>query len=195
MNTISLALADVEYAFRHLEFAIKLMCHCELDHLDRATFDTDVSIQFETENIGYSSGTFETLKSVIAPAQAIVGVCFGVSALVLEAAFEAAAIRRLPESRAPVDELRTLVYMVRCAFAHNPAFPRWEARGREFARVLSVPIEGTEIAIDLSALHGQPFDYEHIGGFGNWQRIRFASEAAIRGANPAFNPDGPRPPG
>lgn len=47
MNTIPEALEDVDRAFRHLEFAIRLMCYCEQDHLDLDQFDTDVSVVLE----------------------------------------------------------------------------------------------------------------------------------------------------
>lgn len=44
MNTIPLALADVDHAFRNLEFAIRLMCYAERDHIDREKFDTERSV-------------------------------------------------------------------------------------------------------------------------------------------------------
>jgi hypothetical protein len=138
MNPVSLALTDVELAFRHLEFAIKLMCYCEFDHLDRSKFDSDVTILLKKENVSFPSNTFETLDSVVLADQANVGVCFGVTAIVLDAAFDVAGVQKRPKSRAPADELRTLVYMVRCAFAHNPAMPCWEARGDDYARPLKV---------------------------------------------------------
>lgn len=57
-NTVPEALEDVTRAFRHLEFAIRLMCYCELNHLDREKFNTDVTILFDRENVAFSSGTF-----------------------------------------------------------------------------------------------------------------------------------------
>ncbi|MDD5057305.1 MAG: hypothetical protein PHQ60_05495 [Sideroxydans sp.] len=110
MNTIPDALADVERAFKHLEFAIKLMCYAEADHIDREKFDTDVTLLLEAENVGFPASTFQSLDSLVLAAQANVGISFGVSAIVLDAAFEAAGISRKPESNAPADLLRTLVF-------------------------------------------------------------------------------------
>ncbi len=62
METLENALQDVEYAFRQLEFAIKLMCYCELGHVDVEKFDTDVTILLERENVGFSSGGFANQK-------------------------------------------------------------------------------------------------------------------------------------
>ena len=188
-NTTADALADVNYAFRHLEFAIRLMCYCESGHLDLPNLDTDVSILFERENVGFPSGTFSTIEAVVPAAQALVGMAFGTSAMVLDAAFQVAGFKNNPDSRQPSDELRTLVYMVRCAFAHNPALPLWKAHGKQYARMISIPVGGIALSIDLASLHGQPFEYDHIGGFASWLRIRTASEALIRDAQPIIPPD------
>ncbi|CAD6871721.1 hypothetical protein [Methylomonas fluvii] len=180
LNTATEALVDVNNAFRYLEFAIRLMCYCESGHLELKDFDADVSILFERENVGFPSGSFSDIEAVITPAQALVGMAFGASAMVLDAAFEVAGFKNNPNSRQPNDELRTLVYMVRCAFAHNPALPLWEVRGAQYARMISIKVSGTVIEIDLSSLHGLPFEYDHIGGFASWLRIRAASEVLIR---------------
>lgn len=83
MNTIMEALADVDYAFRHLEFAIRLMCYCESGHIDLSQLDTDLSILLERENVSFPSGTFANIEAVIPASQAPVGMAFGTSAMVL----------------------------------------------------------------------------------------------------------------
>ena len=180
-NTIPEALEDVDRAFRHLEFSIKLMCYIELDHIDREKFNTDVTLCLERENVSFPDGTFQSMDSLVLVAQTNVGVSFGISAIVLDAAFEAAGNKPRPESNVADDLLRTVVYMVRCAFAHNPALPCWEVRG-SYQRKLDLILEGENISIDLSQLHGKPFDYADIGGFANWYRIRRAAERLIDGA-------------
>lgn len=181
MNTVAEALADVDRAFLHLEFAIRMMCHCELGPLDLKSSDSDLSILLERESVGFPSGTFATTEATMLAAQALVGVAFGVSATVLDAAFDVAGRKNRPDSRVGGHELRTLVRMVRCAFAHNPALPVWEARG-PYARQLALSVEGASLSVDLVALHGQAFEYKHIGGFGNWLRIRDASRFVLNTA-------------
>ena len=180
MNTLSEALADVGYAFRHLEFAIKLMCYCESGHLDLSNFDSDTTILLKSESVNFPTGNFSTLEAAVPATQALVGMAFGTSALVLDAAFDVAGLSRRPNSRLPADELRNFVYMVRCAFAHNPALPLWKATSKEYARVISVVLDGSPISIDLQPLHNRPFEYEHIGGFANWLKIRAAAEALMQ---------------
>ncbi len=170
------ALLDVEQAFKQLEFAIKLMCYCELGELDKDKFDTDLTILLGEENLGFPDGSFQSDQEVVTASQINVSICFGVSAMQLNAAFEAAKIEPNPNSRDPIDELRTLVYMVRCAFAHNPAKPCWEARG-DYARNCQLNLGESDLPIDMAALHGSDFDYAHLGGFANWYKIR---EMAVR---------------
>lgn len=181
MTTILHALQDVDRAFIHLEFAIKLLCYAELDHIDRTKFDTDVTLLLERENVTFPASTFQSLDSIVWAAQANVGVAFGVTAIVLDAAFEAAGIKRMPESNGHDDLLRTLVFMIRSAFAHNPALPCWEVRG-PYLRTLAIQLEGKTISIDFPQLHGRAFEYEHIGGLANWYRIRRAAELLIKGS-------------
>lgn len=180
MNTVHLALADVDFAFKNLEFAIKLMCYVELDRIDREKFNTEVTLLLERENVAFSSNTFQTLDSIVLAAQANVGVSFGVTAIVLAAAFDAASISRKPESNSPDDLLHTLVFMVRSAFAHNPAMPLWEVRG-SYLRTLTLQLEGQAISVQLQLLHATPFEYGHIGGLANWYRIRRAAERLLCG--------------
>lgn len=181
MDAIANALEDVNLAFRQLEFAIRVMCYCELDHLDREKFDTDLMILLEPENVDFEGGQFHSLESVIKASQMQVQSSFGVSAIVLDAAFEAAGCANKPKAHSPRDDLRCLVYMVRCAFAHNMAAPSWEARGADFARAFTLPLDEPTV-IDLSGIHGQIFSYEHIGGFAQWFKIKDAAVRFINGA-------------
>jgi len=182
MNSVPDALADVDMAFTHLEFAIKLMCYAEAGRIDRGKFDTDVILILERENVGFASNTFQSFDSLVLAAQTTVGVSFGVTAIVLDAAFEAAGISRKPDSNTSDDLLRLLVFMIRNAFAHNPALPCWEVRG-PYARDIILRLEGAEISVNLPNLHGKPFEYEHIGGLANWYRIRRTAQRVIRYAN------------
>ncbi len=180
MSAITLAIADVNQAFAQLEFAIKLMCYCELGHLDKEKFDTDVLILLAEENISFPAGLFASYQSIVTAAQLNVGICFGVSAIVLDAAFTQARLAPKPELSTPDNEVRTLVYMVRSAFAHNIAYPRREARG-PFARTITLNIGGSTLPIDMAELNETGFDYLHIGGFAMWFKIKDIALEIIHG--------------
>ena len=57
---------------------------------------------------------------------------------------------------------RCIVYMVRCAFAHNPIQPRWEVRDGRYVDDFYVPSVG--IRLDTRQLHDKPLRI----GLPNW---------------------------
>lgn len=163
---IQLALEDVESAFRQFEFAIKLMYYCEDGSFDLAAFNTDNTILFATGSMVLNSCS--TREEIVACSKINVGICFGASAIALNTAFELAGIDRSRHDAAMI------VYMVRCAFAHNIADPKWEVRGK-FLKNIDFPMDRGQISIDFTTLNGQPFKYEHIGDLPNWYRIKNVS--------------------
>ena len=67
-----------------------------------------------------------------------------------------------------------LVYQIRNAFAHDISEPRWEIRGAARRRPYMVDRVGdtARIMVDLTNLHGHPFEYAHIYGIGTLHRLR-----------------------
>jgi hypothetical protein len=124
----------------------------------------------ESGRLHFPSGHFSTTDDIVRGAGIGVLQAFSVSVLVLDKAFEVACIKADPEASDNAVRLRTLVYMLRCAYAHGPADPRWEVRGK-YLRTFSVDLDRVPISLDLAALHGQPFLVDHIGGYENWYRI------------------------
>ena len=175
------ALQDVEIAFWQLEFSIKLLTFCELKKLDPSEFDTDHVVKLEEGNLNFPSGHFSDADNIIRAANVSVALAFGASALALDKAFETAEIRPEPESDNNVAQLRTLIYMVRCAYAHGIAEPRWEVRGK-YRRAMSVELDGITTLFDLEKLDGKVFDFKHIGGHSNWNRMRDAAIQVLRAA-------------
>lgn len=177
------ALQDVDIAFDNLEFAIKLLSFCELGKIDPSDFDTDHIVQLEQGSLHFPTGKFGTVDSLVRASSICVLVMAGASALVLDNAFEVAGIKADPETTDKVGLLRTLVYTVRCAYAHGIAEPRWEVRGK-YCRTISVDLDGVSIVLDLKALHGRSFDVEQLGGYINWYRIRDAAVAVLSKLKP-----------
>ena len=103
----------------------------------------------------------------------------GVSAQAMDCALDEAFGQR-PLQRRPVprsdslddlDSARIVMYMIRCAFAHNPFNPRWESKGpyRDVFRVRSLGFE-----LDMRALDGRFLAAGHIGGLdGYWNLLQF----------------------
>ena len=121
-------------------------------------------------NLHFRSGNFSTSEDLIRAASVAVLQAFSLSVLVLDKAFEIACIKPDPEAADNFVRLRTLVYMLRCAHAHGPADPRWEARGK-YARTLRIDLDDVAVSLDLAALNGQQFLVDQIGGYYNWYCI------------------------
>lgn len=170
------ALDDVDIAFRQLEFAIKLLSFCELGNIKPSDFDTDHIVFLGGETLNFPSGKFNDLDSIVKAAGTSVLISFSASVLVLDDAFQAGGIKPDPEALGNDGQLRTLIYMARCAYAHGIATPRWEVRGK-YCRTLSLNLGGMAISLDLRTLHGQDFVVDQLGGYANSYRIR---DAALR---------------
>jgi hypothetical protein len=187
------ALQDVEIAFRQLEFSIKFLTFCELKKLDPSEFDTDLLVKLEEGNLNFPTGHFSDPDNIIRAAKVSVALAFGASALALDKAFETAQIPPDPESDTNVARIRTLIYMVRCAYAHGIAEPRWEVHGK-YRRAMSVELEGIVTHLDLEKLDGNVFDFEHIGGHSNWNRMRDAAMHVLRATSQRDAAGGPSDP-
>jgi hypothetical protein len=173
------ALEDIEIAFRHLEFTIKLLSFCELGNINPKDFDTDHIVMLEGGNLNFPVGQFSDADSLIREASIAVLLAFSASVLTLDKGFEVIGIKPDPEAIDNVGRLRALIYMLRCAQAHGIADPRWEARGK-FARTITVDLDGGPMPpLDLQALNGERFHIDQLGGYQNWYRIRKAANQAF----------------
>jgi hypothetical protein len=178
MNIIE-ALQDVDIAFRQLEFAIKLLSYCELGRIEPLEFDTDHTVLLDSGNLGFPAGNFSEPENIIRAAMVSVSLAFGASALALDKAYEVAGIAPEPTAANNTIKLRTLVYMVRCAYAHGIADPKWEVRGK-YNQVISVELAFGRVEINLKELNGKEFDFSHLGGHHLWFKIRDESVASIK---------------
>ncbi|MGH6817150.1 MAG: hypothetical protein ACREC1_00075 [Methylovirgula sp.] len=172
--TVRQAIEDVEIGFRQLEFAIKLLSFCELNKINPTEIDSDHLVQLQTGNLHFPSGHFADNDSLVRTASINLQMVFSASALVLDQAFDAIGMKPNPSAVDAASRLRLLVHMVRCAYAHGVADPRWEVRGN-YKQVLTVAVEGATVTLDLKDLHYQQFEIEQIGGWENWFRIRCAA--------------------
>jgi hypothetical protein len=174
------AIEDVEIAFRQLEFAIKLLSYCELGKINPVEFDTDHLVQLSTGNLHFPSVNFQSKDALIRAASINVVIAFSATTLVLDQAFDAIGMKRDWGATDADGKLRLLVYMVRCAYAHGFANPRWHVTNKK-AGVVTLNFDGQTITLDLPRLHGQVFDIEQIGGYENWYRIHNAARCLFSG--------------
>jgi hypothetical protein len=132
-------------------------------------------VQLGTGNLHFPSVNFQTTDALIRGAAINVVIAFSATTLVLDQAFGAIGMKPDFHAADASGKLRLLAYMVRCAYAHGFAYPRWNVTNKK-AGVLTVNVEGQTITLDLPRLHGQVFEIDQLGGYENWYRIRDAAQ-------------------
>ena len=168
---LSEALIDVDIAFRQVEFTSKVLAYCELGKVDPSEFDIDHLVLVDSGSISFPTGHFSDADNIRRAAMVSVAVASGISALALDKAFEVAGLKPDPASPENSVRVRTVVYMVRCAYAHGIAEPRWKVRG-QYARTIEFGLGSDRLELDLAKLNGCPFEFQSLGGPQNWFRIR-----------------------
>ena len=169
--TLNDALEDVRIAFLQVEFSIKLLSYCEQEKIDPADFDLNEIVLLEQGNLRFPPGHFSDSNNMIRAAGVTVLAAVGASALTLDKAWEVAGISFDPGSEDEMIKLRTLVHMVRCAYAHGMADPKWRVKG-PYRRRLEVNLPRGPLMLDLSELDGQGFEFDALGGHARWLEIR-----------------------
>ncbi|MEY9590994.1 hypothetical protein ABIA06_003285 [Bradyrhizobium yuanmingense] len=169
-------LQELAIANRNFEFAIRLLSYCELGNIKPSDFDTDHLTQLPNGSLHFPSGRFADQDSIEGAANVNVLVAFGASVLALDQAFESFGPKPDIESNDNIVRLRTLVYMMRCAYAHRIADPRWEVRAK-YRRTLVVMLKSFEIKLDLAPLDQAAFDIDAIGGYLGWYEIHDLARA------------------
>ena len=177
-KNIYYAIQDVNQSFLQLEFSVKMMLYAEKGLIDLEKFDTDLLI-LEQENDFLYQPYFMNKDFVILASQINVSSAFGISAIVLNDAFVQAKIDNKPDSNLEDDQIRTFVYMVRCAFAHNFAKPTWQIKKCNQKRYI-LNFKNSKLDINLSGLDGKEFDYKQIGGLTFWHNIKNRSIEIIK---------------
>jgi hypothetical protein len=153
----------IDQAFLQLEFSVKLLVYCELGYLTKDRFDTEVAILLKEKNLIFSASSFHTTGDLVLAAQNNYAITFGFCAVALETALTDAGISNAPTDRSIKGQLRSLVYQIRNAFAHDLMTPVWRAKPA-YRQTYTIRSRGTEHAVDLMALDGKPFDVEDLGG-------------------------------
>lgn len=176
--TLKDALVDVEISTLQLEFAIRILSCSERKLIDTTEFNTIHVVLSKHGSIKFPAGNFATAEDIVRAANVTVSAAFGISALTLDKAWEVAGFQPTPDSEDEIVRLRTLVYMIRCAYAHGMADPRWKVKS-SYRRMLRVTLRRKQLQLDLSELDGRRFDFSTLGGHRKWFEILDESVTTI----------------
>ncbi len=162
---------NINQAFLQLEFSIKLLNFMERRTIDKDEFDTDLVITARKKNISFYHSAFNTYDDLILGAENGVLITVGFTSIVLETSLQSVGNKTDPNDRSSNGMLRSLIYMIRCAYAHDMMHPKWEVRGN-YAQLLEIPLQSDILRLDLSMKHNQIFNIEDIGGYENYFEMK-----------------------
>lgn len=153
----------IDQALLALEFAIKVMNYVALGKIQKEDLDCDTLIRLPGGNLNFGQSTFHTYDDLVHASENLYSQALAASAVAMEAALQDVGIRNDPNDRSDRGQVRSLVYMIRSAFAHDLQLPTWEVRG-DYAQQMRVRFGHHDLLVDLIALNGQPLELEHFGG-------------------------------
>ncbi|WP_106854546.1 hypothetical protein [Caballeronia novacaledonica] len=177
----------LDAAFTQLAFAAKLLEYVEQGKLNLGELDQPLTIEGPGIWV-LPDRIFDSADDLHLACANQLSVAFGAAAITLnrcreefEAATGVSLLARngnLPETED--EHFAELVCQIRNAFAHDISEPRWEIRNPARRRQYLVDrIEDNaskfiraSITVDLTDLHGQRFDYAHIGGIETLHHLR-----------------------
>ncbi len=168
--TLEEAIEDVNISFNQVEFSLKNHAYWERDSLSAEDFVTDMKVILPEGDLHFPTRHFEDKNNILRAAETAISIAYGYTALALDQALETGGFKPNPSSNNNFDQIRCLVYLVRCAFAHRIACPFWSSRG-EKKRVYLIDLGCGPIKVDTIALEGKEFKFEHLGGHKNWHKI------------------------
>lgn len=162
---------NINQAFLLLEFTIKLDNYMERRTIDKDEFDSNIVITGGKRNISFNKSAFNTYDDLIMGAENCVLITVGFTSIVLDTSLQSIGKKPDPKDRSSDGMLRSLIYMIRCAYAHDMMHPKWEVRGN-YVQPLEIQLQSDILRLDLLKRHNQLFNIEDIGGYENYFEIK-----------------------
>lgn len=165
-------LEQVQQAFLQLSWAIKLDSYLGIHPpANKVDFDNFQYVDDPDDYICLPDDQFNTIEDIHLGAENAILGSVGDLFLAFDTALDKAGIRNDPSSQDSSGQLRILIYMCRCAFAHNVLAPCWEVH-RKYCRQLEINLPGISLRLDLRQLDNRPFDIKQIGGYSQLFKIK-----------------------
>jgi hypothetical protein len=153
----------LETAFLQLSFSLKLWHFLHEHPFNKDDFDIDLTTGVAEDWAILSSNEFKSYDDIILAAENNISITWGIAALTLWEAIrecnhlEAKDLRPLSSRK---HSIASLVYMIRCCFAHGSARPTWCIKPK-----FRLQYKVGNKSIDLSNVeNGKPFDWQDVGG-------------------------------
>ena len=162
---------NINQAFLYLEFTIKLLTYIKRRTIDKDEFDANIVVPGEKKDIPFNANAFNTYDDLILGAENCVLIAVGFTSIVLDTSLQSFGKKPDPNNRSSEGMLRNLIYMIRCAYAHDMMYPKWKVND-SYAQPLEIQLQSDILRLDLSKNHNKLFDIKDIGGYENYFEIK-----------------------
>ena len=165
------ALWEVGVALKHLEFVIRFEGYChrvpKSDSLPQFLDELNVPHLCDLPEGLVEYDTPFSENEVIMHAGIAVSTALGVSAQILNKAYEQACVKVIISPVDPSSTVRLYINQVRNLFQHSAGDPIWDIIPKKQV-VIELNISGNKLKIDFADLQGKKFEYSQIGGLKWW---------------------------
>ena len=150
---------------------MKLFPYFEKGCVRKESFDCEILI--DEGRLRLEAGIFHSYDDLVLAAQNVYSSTLGVCAIALESALTECGLANNSSDTTAHGQLRSFIYQVRNAFAHDLMTPVWSAKGL-YARTYDLRPFGIPEPVDLEALNGQGLELHQFGGVRGFEALRDA---------------------
>jgi len=155
----------IEQALLQYEFVIKMLTYIESGKLDKKEFDIDTTIIHAKSYNRFPDNTFNTYDDLKLAAENNFSLMLGALTITIESCLAENGIPNNSQDTTPRGQLRQLIYMIRCAYAHDIMEPKWVIKDR-YVKKLTCTAGPYTKEVELDELNGTHFNIEQVGGHG-----------------------------
>ncbi len=162
---------NINQAFLQLDFSRKLLAYFDQNKVNKDDFDVELTWLGKFSSIVIPQNSFKTYDDLKIAAENIYSITLGFTSIVLNDALESKRGKCNRSDNSPNGKLQRLVYMIRCAYAHNMMYPKWEIKST-YISPIRIRLKHQILKLDLTKKNGQPFVFKNEIGLQNYLEIR-----------------------
>lgn len=153
---------QIAHAINAFGLALNLQESIVSQRVTPSTFKKHLII--ETGGNGITFQHNYTLENLRIHSKNLMFMALGTTAIIIDTVLDHSLGFKDPNDTSETGSTRAIIYMIRCAFAHNMAFPVWSCKTKYQRKyTINLPRTGT-ITFDAASLNRQLIKMDHIGG-------------------------------
>lgn len=176
-------LTKIQQMYLQFCWSVKLNVYLD-DNRMKGKSEFDVQLLYAKDEAFFPKDQFESIEDIVIASENNIVLNLGCYFIALNQAFEKSFgkvdMKRIGNQ--PYDALRALIYMCRCAFAHDILQPHWNVK-KDFRKMLAVNFDRVSINIDFSNYDKRKFDINDIGGYKSIIQIHKSAEKLLASSN------------